>query len=777
MEMKLNMNAVNQVLKDTVVYEENQLVKSISLVLKGRVTVEKNGIKTMIGSGNFLGICDLYTGKYGVTYTAFDNLVLYVFPIEHMDNLENILNSNKEYGGLMVASLSRYMKEIENIHTSLLKGVTSLCDFLEKYYKIYKEVCTQSGFTLNDIPLLDELEPFNMESNVDERKLEYYRECAGIPLDVQKAFYGYGNTVCIYHVEEQAEIITSLMKECTEISCYLFEWSNGLINDTDTCLFNEIVNLAANFESTGKNNNKIIQLLDHVIDKINEIETLYEEKTGNQLPIDRSRMEKMYCALLSGNVSNIAAESENTETEIDDEKILNLMKNSMLQILSFSKLSKEKCELIQEYVQKFVEMHDKLSTEDYARKLRRQINDVFYELYEAVFFEAYHNKSSNPIIELFLKYGYLDDRLLSNEQKIALYKLEDRNDEKGPCSVYNIKEWLTLIFEGKRDPSKSEFDMDYYENIRDMKRSNQITPQEEKEYLADSYRKFQYELQNMFKYNNRIVCGQISTFVPILHKDAFIGNIDKIYLTANGINAEIRKLLMIDYSVFTREILYSNLEKNIKKEYIIQEVFPDIILMPTRGTTGVMWQDITGRKRNTSGRFLLPIFLDSDLSDVLIKLFGRFRWEFCRTLQGAAWNDIKYKSLTSEYADYIQFYRKNRDLSEDKKEKLKSQIQRCRGNTREVFAMDYEVWIKHEAQGAIRLNKAVRELMATYCPYARNLREKLAAQPMFEEAMARFVRERKIKNRDLELRFHALEKEKADITDELMETKRFYNEL
>ena len=78
---------------------------------------------------------------------------------------------------------------------------------------------------------------------------------------------------------------------------------------------------------------------------------------------------------------------------------------------------------------------------------------------------------------------------------------------------------------------------------------------------------------------------------------------------------------------------------------------------------------------------MLPIFLDTDVDAAMVKLFGRFRWELCRTIQGTAWNNIQVKSLTSEYSDFVQFYRKNRELSDDKKDKLKMQIQKCRNNT------------------------------------------------------------------------------------------------
>ena len=62
-----------------------------------------------------------------------------------------------------------------------------------------------------------------------------------------------------------------------------------------------------------------------------------------------------------------------------------------------------------------------------------------------------------------------------------------------------------------------------------------------------------------------------------------------------------------------------------------------------------------------------------------------------------------YKSLTSEYSDYLQFYRKNRDLSEEKKDKIKLQIQKGRNNSSEIFVIDYEAWINYESKGA---NKA-----------------------------------------------------------------------
>ena len=102
----------------------------------------------------------------------------------------------------------------------------------------------------------------------------------------------------------------------------------------------------------------------------------------------------------------------------------------------------------------------------------------------------------------------------------------------------------------------------------------------------------------------------------------------------------------------------------------------------------------------------------SNLDELMVKMFGRFRWELCRCIQGMAWNDVKVKSLTLRiYMDYIQFYRKNRDLSDDARDKVKLQIQKARNNSRETFLQDYEAWIKNEANGSMKMNKVARKFL------------------------------------------------------------------
>jgi hypothetical protein len=103
----------------------------------------------------------------------------------------------------------------------------------------------------------------------------------------------------------------------------------------------------------------------------------------------------------------------------------------------------------------------------------------------------------------------------------------------------------------------------------------------------------------------------------------------------------------------------------------------------------------------------------------------------CKTEQGVHWNDVTDPSLTSMYCDYLQFYKKNHTLSTDMKEKLKAQLQKNNNNFKNVFVGDYMSYIKFEANASPRLNKVARDIVFTYCPFSKELREKMADNPQY----------------------------------------------
>ncbi|MDF2952452.1 MAG: hypothetical protein K0S18_2035 [Anaerocolumna sp.] len=71
------------------------------------------------------------------------------------------------------------------------------------------------------------------------------------------------------------------------------------MNKSDSCLFKNIASLAINIDDAGGHNNEMVRVLDNIIEEINLIEKLLEEKTGIHLEVNREQMEEIYFVLLS----------------------------------------------------------------------------------------------------------------------------------------------------------------------------------------------------------------------------------------------------------------------------------------------------------------------------------------------------------------------------------------------------------------------------------------------------------------------------------------------
>lgn len=785
MKSSLTTNAINNISKRTIIYEVGRAVNSVALVLKGRVLVYNSGSKVVVNAGSFIGINDLYLGRFVSTYTALEDTMMYVFSVEDKEDLDQILSTNKEYHGVMVTSLNKLIAEMDQFYQGLIKLGVRLRSFIEDLHQRYRDIINNLNYMANSTDIFENIALRGSDLELQRERINYYKEINNVPLETIKEFYSYGNIITLYQIEDQSDLINNQIEALTCLVEDINSMINRLYDDSENCIFNLFAALGLQMmDNTG--NSKIINvILKNIIAELKKSEKVIEVLLAIKVSMDWSRMTEILARLQTGDtaVSGISNETYLKYSEDDTIKALEEMKDSFHKIVRYGELDAEAADDMYKTLEIFIHSRDKKSLDNDARTLRRKLTDYYYELYKKVFIKRYHNPNADKIIDMFLNYGFLDERLLTKEQLIYLYFLENGRNrsantrEVGPSNVYTIKEWLIMIYEGKKEPSKNEFDLEYAEYLRSLHREGRITEEEQKLWRDDPNQRLDYEIKNMFRYNNRTTNGQITSFIPILHKDMIVNDLEKTYLTADKVNKVIKELMEIDYSVFDRELIYSNPEAKIVREYVIRRVYPDIILMPTVGTNGIMWQEIAGRRRDSAGRFLMPIFMEGDLRNTMVRLFGRFRWELCRTIEGSAWNDIKNKSLTSEYTDYLQFYRKNKELSEETKQKIKLQIQKGRNSSREIFVMDYENWINYESTGAIKLNKFVREIMATYCPFTKQIREKLLMQPLFEEAMLRYQREKMKKIRETETRYRMLEKDKIELPEELVFTLNYYKDF
>lgn len=448
------------------------------------------------------------------------------------------------------------------------------------------------------------------------------------------------------------------------------------------------------------------------------------------------------------------------------------LKGSCDQILKYAKCDEKLAADFKSCVMEYKKLTDKNSSEDHAVRVRRTLADLFYKVYKDAFKASTETKEIPVVITMFFSFGYVDEELAGEENAVYLYSLAMSMPTSPEKGIYSLYQWLVAIYEGKKEPSRNEMDMEYRDYLHEEKRMSRITAEQEKELLQDNLSKVVFEIENMFSVINRLTFGQLSIFCPVFSKHNVFKPLTTDMVTADKVTAEIENIRSKDFRAYYRETLFSLQERGIN-EMIEIEILPDIILMPNIGGRSIMWQEIEGKKRTTPARMMLSIFHTEELTQSMIQLTGEFRWEMCKRAQGARWNDVSDPSLTSEYCDYAQFYRKNKDLSADAKEKIKTQLVRARNNYKTLFVSDYISWLRYESTGAPRLNKVARNILFTYCPFAKEVRARIGSNPLYQQSIDRYnvINSRKLHR--ITLLCRKLENSKDGVPEEIAEYKKY----
>lgn len=465
---------------------------------------------------------------------------------------------------------------------------------------------------------------------------------------------------------------------------------------------------------------------------------------------------------------------ESKRNEAEDIENAPAIKNALDTILHYSGLDAEIAGRFKANVNNYKEIENKFESSDHIRKLRKDIGRDYLDLYKAVLLNSLI--TDMPVeARMFLYFGFVDEDLAGEDNTKTLYKFAKlwEADEKG--KYLTAYDWLVKVYNGEVPPSRNDFDLDFEGDLKEKKRSGDIDEKEYNRLLTNNEAKLDFEIRNMFASGNRVTYGRVTTYIPIFDKANIIKPLDLAYVDVATITKAINKVRETDYSVFYRERVYANADLGITKFFVDQEIIPYVILMPNLGSRGFLWQDIEGRKRDTPGRMLISIFHMVDLEDTVLKLCGEFRWELCKTVQGVYWNNVQDPSLTSEYCDYLQFYKKNSSLSSDHKEKVRTALKKHNNNYREVFIADYLSYMKYERNGSLRLNKVARGIIANYCTFSKEIRTGLMSNPQYAESMKRFVIAHKDKVSQVDNLIRKLDSKGLEIPTEVYEQRDYLN--
>lgn len=742
---------VVKVRKGDLVARRQDKVMEWYLIQVGSVTRHYNYAEITMGANSIIGI--LENGWFSCDYIASEDTTLIVIPCKNAEDLRTLLKAQANFRPIFLRTALEQRHQALCLYASLKQKATLLHTTAQNSYNDYKALCSQFMIPEHSFYRLTHFEALTMQHRVENWELNnsqslmkgYLREY--LQLMIQN------DDLCVGAIMEASAQMHRTAQGIEEIANYLMCNRDVLWNDTEDDIFHLYFHLAVRLASENKDLNACQTHMKEICETMKKLD-IYDP------------MQVDECTTACKNHQFSA--TGDAQTNIADE-------DCVAHIMSYAGYDKEEIRKFKLILQSYKKLPDRTSGDKEVRALRKSISTYFYEIYKRAFFNSMRPVDRpTPILQMFFNFGFMDVGLLGAEQTNALVRFSESLGLFRYTHVYTIYEWLKSIYCGEKEPSRNEFDLDYNGHLLEQLKQGEITERELSGLRRDQNAKVAFEIDNLFQSTHKSVSGRLSTFCPILSSDELMSSFEKTAATAARIEQSINGIRSLDYSILYREILFSDPEHGITQENLMKEIMPDIILLPCVGSRSVMWQETSGVRTDTPARFVFPIFMNADLDEQMLLAMGRYRWEICRHVQGSYWNDYRVKSLTAEYYDYLQFYRKNKDLSADAKEKLKSALLHARNNFREVFVLDYVNWIKYESQGSFRLNKITRDILTRYCPFSREIRTSLSNNPLYQNAFGKL----EIENKKNTKRLHALYKKYEDaggeITADLNENLKFY---
>lgn len=741
-------------------------VTELYWIVQGSVLQVLSNKKIVIEKGHMIGLAEGTTGVFTCDYVTNEDCVIYSYQYEKEEDLKKIFEAQPKNAVVFLmsavrgadATLRRYAEHWTLCH--------KFYTFTSELYRQYKIICEKLKIEEKPFSKMDYFEPLSLETKVRKSKIDYFASLAKMPKAIMDAFYGKDNALIVGEIIHAGECMNQSVPLIEEMYQYLLDNQDILLNEQKNDLFALYFDLTKRAAAQGME----LALFQKKIMTIVEFAKMCKI-------YDKESIETRFAEFESYDFSKAAEEVSKAEQEEAEEEIEEppMGDEWLTYILKYASYDEEKCKRAVMMIEEYRELPDMYSTSDEVRKLRRDIAKMFYDVYIRVFKRSVKQSKIPTIVKMFLNFGFMDVTLAGEDNVSELYELAETIEEKCKSSnVYTAYEWLKSIYAGENEPSKNEFDLDYVGYLREQKRMGEITAAQEKAFLDDNWNKTVYEMDNMFKSTNRATYGKFATFQPALCEEDLINSPTSMLITVDRLNDALDYLRSVDYSLFYHEIVFSDPDHGITKETLQKEILPYIILMPNAGSRSMMWQETAGSRRDTPARFIMPILTVVEPREMMTELCGRYRWEMCRKIQGMRWNDVTERSLTSEYCDYMQFYRKNHDLSAETKEKIKNALVKAKNNYREVFVKDYQCWIKYEAKGSCRLNKVAREIVFTYCPFSKDIRKVLEGNPMYQNLFEKYEIFKQRKLRHVTNFYDKYQKSGGTITQEMQDNLDFY---
>ena len=660
----------------------------MEILLKGSVSITDGAdITLQVDQGTILGAFHRPGEAYHYDYAADEDSILFSYDYCCEDDLVMAIQSNPAIAPVMASSNMTLLNRFLDVLYSLYEDGCALCLNLKADYEDYRDICAKLMIVPEQYDSIDTLVSPEQPTLLSNWQSDLCRACFDQDEFLRKSYYPADISFSISSLMQSAGLMQRIQQQIEQAVAYLLD-----TKESTGAFLRKYYTLKASLDQAGRQ--------DGMADG------------GEKLPS---------------------------------------IQNAMYTILTFAGVDRGMADAFRKDIQTFMEASNQREKSAEMRQLRRSIADKFYFIYEQAFYKSQETTDIPIAVRMFFLFGFVDEELAGMANTVALYKYALLWEADPDGKVLSVYDWLCKIYKGEVLPSKNEMDMDWPEYLKEQVRVAAMTQEQAASALDDRKAMVHFELVNMISLASAITHGNVYAFVPVFYAGEVVKPLDSCLVSPKRAHAAIDRLRDIDFSCFYRPTFVSYPQLQINRFDYDVEVLPYIILMPNCGDRGIMWQDIEGRRRATPAHMVLSVFHTEALDDTIVKMCAQFRWEMCRRIQGVYYNDITEPSLTAEYGSYLQFYKKNRDLSSDKKESLKLFLQKKQNNYKNVFVAEYEMYINYEASGLPKLNKVARDILFRYCTFSEKYREALAGKPQYQPLIERWRVRQDAKRRSLDI--------------------------
>ena len=693
------MGKVN-IAKGQVLHRKGESAETLELILKGSMLLKDNGeVVAKAGNGTVLGAFYKSGEIYRYDCVAAEDTTLVTYDYGSEEDLIEVIKSYPAIAPVVTSANVALLIGLLDTLSSLHDKGCALCTDLKNAYTEYRNHCAALMIQPQKYEVVEQLQPPEEPEILNSWQADMWYAYYEQDELLRKNFYGAGLDFCVGSIMLAAKMAREIQPAIVAAVEYLQE-THARTSDFS------------------------------------------QEYHVQKAKIDDAKRQEVMEAG-SGQLPSI--------------------KNALAVILSYAGVEEEVAAAFRRDIKSFMDAPDKAEKSDEMRRLRRDLTTNFFHIYEQAFFRSQEDGQIPAEVKMFFLFGFVDENLagIANTSELYKHALLWEDDPQGKVlPVYN---WLSKIYKGELVPSKNEFDNDWEEYLREEVRTGGMTQEEADKKLDDRQAMVSFELHNMISSANKMTFGSVFSYVPVFYASSVVRPLENCLATPQKVHAAIDKVREVDYGCFYRPAFVSYPELKINRYDYNEEIEPYVVLLPNFGSRGLLWQEIEGRRRTTPGRMVISIYHSADLDNTIVKMCAQFRWEMCKRIQGVHYSDVTDPSLTAEYCNYLQFYKKNYELSPDMKERVKTTLKRNRNNYRSVFMSEYELYVQQEAFGLPKLNKVAREILFRYCTFSKKFRNSMAANPQYQNLISRWTALQEAKLRSLK----TLTVKVAKLTDEM----------